>query len=283
MKVTEIIVEAPLIQYEPIGNFDRSHSFRSDVDRKLATHPVNIQKIHTFLEKSPFNFRVFVMNLPGAAKYREYGEMTYDVFEQIFGEKVANTVFGHPDDNEENITIVYVGNSGDARVMFTPWIMAHRFGHAVQSTGAMIGAYNGKIQTAWTEAEKYFFNNMNQILADYYGQEMGKQFDRKLTVQYNALFNQIGTMRSARTNQIKRPYEFFYECFAQYLQSGKVTFNPLPKRIDYGRQAWGKPTKALRGRDITDEVNQELHQFGEYMSDFFEDVLRDAMGKVYVM
>ena len=282
MKVTEIIVEAPLIQYEPIGNFERGHSFRSDVDRKLATHPVNIQKIHTFLEKSPFNFRVFVMNLPGAAKYQEYGEMTYDVFELSFGENIANTVFGHPDDNEENITIVYVGNSGTDRVMFTPWIMAHRFGHAVEASGRRL-AGGRVIQTAWTEAEKYFFNHMNQILADYYGQEMGRQFDRNLTAQYNALFNQIGTMRSAQTNKIKRPYEFFYECFAQYLQSGKVTFNPLPKRIDYGRQAWGKPTKALRGRDITDEVNQELHQFGEYMSDFFEDVLRDAMGKVYVM
>lgn len=282
MKVTEIIVEAPLVQYEPIGNFERGHSFRSDVDRKLATHPTNIQKIHTFLEKSPFNFRVFVMNLPGAAKYQEYGEMTYDVFELSFGEKIANTVFGHPDEHDENITIVYVGNSGTDRVMFTPWIMAHRFGHAIEASGRRF-AGGRAIQTAWTEAEKYFFNNINQILADYYGQEMGRQFDRNLMTQYSALFNKIGTMRSAKSNQIKRPYEFFYECFAQYLQSGKVTFNPLPKRIDYGRQAWGKPTKALYGRDITDEVNQELHQFGEYLSDFFDDILRDAMGKVYVM
>jgi hypothetical protein len=37
------------------------------------------------------------------------------------------------------------------------------------------------------------------------------------------------------------------------------------------------------GRDITDEVNQELHQFGEYLTDFFDNILRDAMGKVYVM
>lgn len=282
MKITEIITEAPLIHYEPIGNFERGHSFRSGVDRKLATHPVNIQKIHTFLEKSPFDFRVFVMNLPGAAKYAETGEMSYDIFEQAFGEKIANTVFGSPDDNEENITIVYVGNAGADRVMFTPWVMAHRFGHAIQASARMRGS-----TTSWNEAEKYFFNKMNEILNTVYNKNMNPRFGSRVDYEnpqeYNALFNAIGTMRSARTKQIKRPYEFFYECFAQYLQSGKVTFNPLPKQVNYGRQAWGNPTKSLYGRDITDEVNQDLFRFGEYMTDFFDEVLRDAMGKVYVM
>ena len=71
MRANEFITEAPLVQYEPIGNFDRAHSFRSAVDRKLVTHPVNIQKIHTFLEKSPFDFRVFVINKPGVGKHQE--------------------------------------------------------------------------------------------------------------------------------------------------------------------------------------------------------------------
>lgn len=284
MKSFEFLSEAPLVDYEPIGDFSKpgQGGFRHEVDRKLATHPVNIQKIHTFLEQSPFDFRIYVINKPGTSKYREYGKMTYDNFEQIFGKDIATKVYA---DADEAITIVYVGNSGADREMFTPWLMAHRFGHAIQASIRMSRSYGG----AWEEAEKHFFQGINKILTDVYGQNATPQFksqmDYKVEKQYNALFNAIGTMRSARTGKIKRPYEFLYECFAQYLKTGQVTFNPLPQRQEYGRKAWGRSTQELRARTNTniEEANEDLQMFANDLTYYFNDVLSEAMGNVYVM
>ena len=282
MKSFEFLSEAPLVDYEPIGDFSKpgQGGFRHEVDRKLVTHPVNIQKIHTFLEQSPFDFRIYVINKPGASKYSEYGVMDYDTFEKIFGKDTATKVYA---DAGDAITIVYVGNSGADREMFTPWLMAHRFGHAIQA-----GIRYGRAKShSWEEAEKHFFQGINKILNDVYGQSATPQFksqmDYKVEKQYNALFNAIGTMRSARTGKIKRPYEFLYECFAQYLKTGQVTFNPLPKQADYGRKAWGRSTQALNARNNIDEANEDLQMFANDLTYYFNDVLSEAMGNVYVM
>jgi hypothetical protein len=284
MRATEFITEVPLTHYEPIGDFSQpgKGGFRHEVDRKLATHPTNIKKIHTFLEQTPFDFRVYALNKPGASKFAEYGEMTYDVFELNFSEDIAAKVFA---DSDDAITIVYVGNSGAERVMFTPWIMAHRFGHAIQAGGRTSRAQN----YAWKEAEQHFFRSINGILEEYYNKPSAERFGvtpqnmkYDLTREYNALFNTIGTMRSARTNQIKRPYEFFYECFAQYLKTGEVTFNPLPRYIDYGRKAWGRSTNTMRGKN-TDQGNEELQILANDLTYLFNDVLSNAQGNVYVM
>lgn len=285
MKIRDIIVEAPLAQYEPIGNFDKAHSFRSEVDRKLATHPTNIKKIHTFLEKSRFDFRVFVANLKGAAKYAEHGQMQYTTFRDAFGQESADTVFSSGMGTENAITIVYVGNSGADRVMFTPWIMAHRFGHAIQATTRRRWSPRAGDSTPWSNTERYFFRGMNELLSEYYRQQMNTRGDMEYSKAaiYNAFFNSIGTMRSARTGKINRPYEFLYECFAQYLQSGEVKFNPLKTNIPYGRKAWGNPTQALYGRNIDDSVNQQLQDLAQGLTEHFEEVLMDCEGKVFVM
>ena len=38
------------------------------------------------------------------------------------------------------ITVVFTNNTGDRRLPLTPWIMAHRIGHAVQATGRQLPA-----------------------------------------------------------------------------------------------------------------------------------------------
>jgi hypothetical protein len=284
MKSFEFLSEAPLVDYEPIGDFSRpgQGGFRNEVDRKLATNPVNIQKLNTFLEKSPFDFRIYAINKPGTSKYNEYGVMDYDMFEKVFGKDTASKVFA---DAGDAITIAYVGNSGADREMFTPWLMAHRFGHAIQAGGR----YGRAKSHSWEEAEKHFFENINKILNEVYGQSATPQFksqmDYKVEKQYNALFNAIGTMRSARTGKITRPYEFFYECFAQYLKTGAVTFNPLPQRQEYGRKAWGRSTQELRARTNTniEEANEDLQMLSNDLTYYFNDVLGEAMGNVYVM
>jgi hypothetical protein len=278
MRINEVITEAPLADYQPIGNFEKPGPFRA-TDRKLVTHPVNQLKAAQFFEKTPYDFRLFFSNIPGTGKYAEYGKMDPHQLRDIFGENTDTILNGH----ENAITVVFVGNSGTGKVMITPWIMAHRIGHAIQASVRRGG--NGG---TWRAAEDHFFEAINRMLADYYGKRSVNQFGNKvntaLTAEYNALFNTIGTQRSSRQNKIDRPYEFLYELFAQYLGTGNVTLNPLPQRKDYGRKAWGTSTKAMRlNPEHAEETKYSTEILARDMEFMFDDVLSSLVGDILVM
>lgn len=278
MRAVEFITEAPLKDYQPIGNFDKPGPFRG-TDKKLVPHPVNQLKAIKFFEKTPYDFRLFFSNISGTGRYSEYGPMNPEMVQEIFG-KYAQQIL---QDTEDTITVVFVGNKGDSKVMLTPWMMAHRIGHAVQSGTRM----NGN-RGVWREAETHFFKGINQILKDFYGIDRVNQFDTqvnwKLNKEYSALFNVIGTQRSSRTGQITRPYEFFYELFAQYLGTGEIKLNPLPKYKEYGRKAWGRSTQNLRLQPGAEEESKYTTEIlARDMELMFNDVLSSLVGKVLIM
>ena len=279
MKINEVISEAPLADYQPLGDFNKPGPFRA-TDKKLVTHPTNQLKAAKFFEKTPYDFRLFFSNIPGTGKYSEYGKMDPHQLRDIFGDNTDTILNGH----EDAITIVFVGNSGADKVMLTPWMMAHRIGHAIQAN-VRRGQSNGG---TWRAAEDHFFGAVNNIIADYYGKKVTNQFGNKvnnaLSAEYNALFNAVGTQRSSRQGQITRPYEFLYELFAQYLGTGNVTLKPLPKQQDYGRKAWGKSTQSLRLQPGAEEDSTYATEvLGRDMELMFDDVLSSLVGDILVM
>jgi adenylate kinase family enzyme/GNAT superfamily N-acetyltransferase len=274
------MAEAPLADYQPIGDFDKPGPFRG-ADKKLIPHPVNQLKAQRFFEKTPYNFRLFFSNIPGTGKYSEYGVMDPDTVKIIFGDAGEQIVAGH----ENAITVVYVGNSGDSKVMLTPWMMAHRLGHAIQ-VGARGQMRNQ--QQPWKAGEDHFFGQVNSMLEEYYGKsgQPGGNLKAELTPEYNALFNAMGTQRSSRSGEIRRPYEFLYEIFAQYLGTGTVTFNALPANLGYGRRAWGNPSRYLNIKpEYRDEtVRKQAAEVLSYdMELMFNDALSNVEGKILVM
>jgi len=280
------IDEMALQTYKTMGDFSKPGPF-TGTDKKLVPHPKNIEKATRFFEKTPFDFRLFFSHLKGTGKYSEHGPMTPDEIRKVFGQDSEEIING----SEDAITVVYVGNKGDSKVMLSPWMMAHRFGHAIQA-----GARNQRWHP-WVEAEKYFFQTINSTLAEHYGKVdsgpsyyMGRpksdQLNYNLTPEYNALFNAIGTQRSSKSGQIRRPYEFLYELFAQYLGTGKVTLNPLPTNLTYGRKVWGNPTKYMNIKpEYRDELSRktESDRLAHTMELLFNDVLSDSVGKIFVM
>ena len=282
----EITDEMALKQFTPLGDFEKPGPFRG-VDKRLVPHPTNQLKTQRFLEKTPYDFRLFFSNVPGTGRYSEYGPMKPEVIQQVFGDQAQQIIDG----SQDAITVVFVGNKGDSKVMMTPWIMAHRFGHAIQAGHRNTGSSRSG---AWPEAEQYFFNTVNQLLERCYGKVAKDQYGRparsgmsfNLTPEYNALFNAIGTQRSSRSNEIKRPYEFLYELFAQYLGTGTITLNPLPANLGYGRQAWGNPSKYLNLKpEFRDEETRQYESqgIGDDLSQYFAEVLRSCVGNIYVM
>ena len=277
MRLKEFTNESPLADYVPMGDFDKPGPFRG-ADKKLVVHPTNQIKAQKFFEKTPYDFRLFFSNISGTGRYSEYGVMNTDNIKEIFKDQAESIIDGH----EDAITVVFVGNKGDSKVPLTPWIMAHRFGHAVQATNRMSG------WSSWKEAEKMFFGSVNELLDEYYGKasDYGKVPKWNFTPEYNALFNAIGTQRSSRKGEIRRPYEFLYEIFAQYLKTGSVEFNPLPNNLGYGRKAWGTPTKYLNLKsDYNNDPDrkQAAERLARDMGYMFDDVLSSSVGKIFVM
>ncbi len=278
----EITDEMALKQFTPMGDFNKPGPFKG-VDKRLVPHPTNQLKTQKFFEQTPYDFRLFFSNIPGTGKYSETGPVTPQQLQQMFGEQAQPII----EDSDDSITVVFVGNTGDSKVMMTPWIMAHRFGHAIQA-----GVRRNRGWHTWAEAEKHFFTAINGMLEEYYGKaaqagvRTSAPMKTDLTPEYNALFNAIGTQRSSRSGEIKRPYEFLYEIFAQYLGTGNVTFNPLPGNLGYGRKNWGNPSQYLNikpeYRDESDraEATQTLANDMQYM---FDDVLSSSVGQIFVM
>ena len=284
MKINEIITEAPLTDYVPMGDFNKPGPFHSKVDKKLITHPTNQLKTAQFLENTPYDFRLFFSNVSGTATtYKEHGAVYPAVIEGLFKEQAQQILTG----SEDAINVIFLGNFGVDRVMMTPWIMAHRLGHAIQAS-----TRTGRdVVVSWKEAERHFFNTINRTLEEVYRKDMGRgsyssSYDVKWdkASEYNAIFNTIGTQRSSREKQIKRPYEFLYEIFAQYIKDGQVKLNPFPKSLGYGRMAWGNPTKGMNAYQMSDE---ELANMAETLSTdmgyMFGDVLSECVGKIFLM
>jgi hypothetical protein len=278
MRANEFTTEAPLADYEPLGDFNKPGPFRG-ADRRLVPHPTNKLKTARFFEKTPYDFRLFFSNIPGTGRYSEYGPMGPNLIRNSFSKEVADQLIAN---SEDAITVLFVGNKGDSKVMLTPWIMAHRIGHAIQAGERKQGG-----QGAWAQAEKHFFQGINQILRDYYRKNYDRdlsQINWDLTPVYAALFNAIGTQRSSRTNKITRPYEFLYEMFAQYLGTGEIKLNPLPQRKDYGRKAWGRSSQSLRLEPGSEEETKYTTEvLARDMEIMFSDVLSELVGKILVM
>jgi len=282
MRATEFITEAPLTDYVPV-DFDKKGQFKP-VDQRLITHPTTISKAEKVFARIPYDVRLFFVNKPGIRNERETGAQSPDKIRKIMGQDADQVLAG----SEDAITILYIGNYGVDKVMMTPWIMAHRFGHAITATNRFSYGVTNVPNDAWSEAEQHFFRSINEILSEAYGIRRATDTGLRRSAvnwnvarEYNALFNAIGTQRSSRENRINRSYEFLYELFAQYLVTGSVKLNPLPERIGYGRKAWGRTVNYLiLNREYPANNTQRL---ANDMAILFDSVISSQVGKIFVM
>ena len=280
MKAHEFVTEAPLADYQPVGDFTKTGPFRG-ADRRLVPHPVSQLKTQKFFEQTPYDFRLFFSNIPGTGKYSEMGAASAEQLQQMFGTEISQQLLTN---SQNAITVVFVGNSGAAKVIMTPWIMAHRIGHAIQA-----GQRMSRNQSVWRAAEGHFFRGVNELLIDFYGRRSRAtgftgMMKQDMTAEYNALFNAIGTQRSSRSGEIKRPYEFLYELFAQYIGTGNITLKPLPKQQDYGRKTFGRSNQQLRLHPGAEQESQYTTEvLARDMEFMFNDVLSSMVGQILVM
>lgn len=271
-----MIVESVLLTEMPmvggpklVGNFDKNSGFRDD-DRKLLTNPRAVEKITKQWENTPFDFDIYMVNLPRVNKpeIKEKGEVNM--------EYVRNTLKLSPEEIPDNdgsrITVIFVGNSGAEKVPMTGWMIAHRFAHSISRDFSKSSEFSYFTR----ELTSHLGNIIHQIYNYDIGNSLKYYDNNKLDAKH--FFNAIGTMASARNKKIVRPYEFTYELIAQWLLTGSVKLQfPQGVRTKKGFYRADQETLNIYSRDL------DQGEINDFINQHIEALIGKFVGKILVM
>jgi hypothetical protein len=277
-----IVNEAPIDTFQTIGDFEKGASFGDKRDRQIITNPITLTKVKDFFKNTTVDFDFYFVNLAGRRRFSEKGlvkqEFLFEPYPKGLGIKPEQLKNGSI--NENNITVFFVGNTAGEKVPMTAWTMAHRFGHAIRREYAFVQLTNW-LETEFEEVLREY--NLDKSNTAGRGSPGDYGYYRKSITHLvkSSLFNQIGTMRSAREGKIKRYFEFYYELFAQYLKDGKITLNPLKQVIRKKYGAYGREETAYT-RNI-ESVNERIAGIERDFGYYAEDALGELVGKVFIM
>lgn len=280
---SEAIAEAPMDTFQTIGDFDKGASFRDKRDREIIRHTVTLTKVKDFFKNTSIDFDFYFVNLTGRRRFAEKGlvsqEFLFKPYPEGLGLKPEQLKNGSIQD--EHITVFFVGNSAGEKVPMTAWTMAHRFGHAIRREYGFVQLTNW-LETSFEDVLRHYNLDKGKTSGGYdyrYGEPQRLPDIHRLVK--SSLFNQIGTMRSAREGKISRYFEFYYELFAQYLKDGKITLNRLKPHIRKKYGAYGREEMAYTKN--VEEVNDLIHQIERDFSYHAEDALGEIIGKTFIM
>jgi len=290
MRVVDLF-EAPIEDFTHVGDWSKNSSYREQ-DRKLLTNPKAVAKITAQWEKTPVNFNMYFVNSPEARKHTEVGMVTQEWLQK----EMPNT-FPLLDIKSDAVNILFTNNSGAERVPMTGWIIAHRFGHAVSRYAYGQGGYpssqfgRGGSQRQiydFTQAREEILRTTAMFFKDAYGMRNAAEREsdyetlRSQDRMMVAFYHSIGTMRSARNGQIRNEFEFTLELLAQYMLTGRIKFNPLPKMIT--SPAGRKWYAGFKGNEHDyDYYNTGLETLAETLEEIFLNLLHSCVGRIFVM
>ena len=286
MKIIDL-QEAPIGDYATIGNWgdkEKSNSFRHAQDRKIIQSNNLIKKVRKKFGNTEHVLNFYFINLPGVAKFAEYGMMTSEELSEYLPkawELVQQREKDQSTDAAESINILFVGNAGVNRVPMTAWIMAHRIGHVMQSAASR--RHDG--MRAWQDFEDDFFESLRSMLDQVYDWKINKT-DLYTSKPLAKFYEAIGSMASARNGNLGgRPYEFLYELFAQYVTTGKLTFRELPTRFGTRGSIYAVRNDAMEDARQTwsEELTSGYYGIHNQWEDRMDTVLYGATGKYMVM
>jgi hypothetical protein len=284
MRAYEILTEAPIGNFDLIGDFNQKGSFDKinnpdDVSKTLVQNPKAVQKIKSLWERVPQTFNFYIVNQP-EKDYNVAGEVwTYDSLKSP-NTKLKQLVAGHIKYDPNAISVVYTSNFTSRTIPMTGWILAHRFLHTMQF---------GSLDTPdvdWAQTYKLIaskiWNLFSTIAVKVYGgsnngEYKGVSASSFLQNEAKLLINKTFTMRSARNGWINTFLDVPNELFAQYLMTGKVTFNALPDSIDsrYDRSVEADKHQKLAADLMLNELSQKLPEI-------FDKLLDELKGKICV-
>jgi hypothetical protein len=280
------ILEMALTDFKKIGKWDDKKS-RHGYDKAsvgILNSDVGVRKIQDAFNKVKLaDFNLYFLKKPNAKNFSEIGQVDKEFVQNNLGLTVGTDI-KDPSENDE-ITIVFTNNTAAERTPLTPWTIAHRIGHAFQATERK------KYRNSTLDAHlKYIDNILKDMFDSCYNYDiLSKSYNRTILGNRDYILRDflenIGTFRSARLKKLPRTFEFFYECFAQWLLSnGNLKFNDFPKVLkSSNRKAWGKDTGRyykLVDEDLADNYKSDLTYA---LENAFRELLESNVGKISIM
>lgn len=201
---------------------------------------------------------------------------------------------------EGEITFVINSNHGSDFYPFTPWMIAHRFGHAIAEGGT---SKDAAASPAMNTALSLFQTGIRGIITDvldpiYIRNHPSETVGILNTTSWESgILAQIGKFKSARDLTFGDFGEFFLDCFAQYLIQGRVSFNPIQdmvfstkaarfmsRRPGVDRRTGERDSTtnlALTPEDQA-KIDAGIARLEDMLNDRFEQILQMCVGRVLV-
>lgn len=289
------LMESPLADLQAIGDFTKGHSMRSAADRKLVTNPANVKLIEKKFSGCPQVFNLYFVNKVGLASVLETGLVTKEWVSDNLGPDVVRAMQkGDPD----GITAIFTNNIADEKMPMTPWIIAHRLGHAFSRNNFYGQSPNNP---PYTEMGDNLIRESANILQEAYQYDSGVSgmkslrflpygggdnalnLFRKKQLLFTSFFESIGTFRSARTGDLRDYFEMQHELLAQYITTGSIHFKPLQRVLKAG-SASNRSTLVLTHDAVAvDQANQAVQAMAADMGRDADMALDYGCGRIWVV
>ncbi len=236
MKIRELM-EAPISDIDVIGPASDEHGKGSTFSKKDAG-PVQstqgLQKIKNMYRNVPYDFNFYLVS----TNRRKRGAAILDPNEaaELLGVERVKKL------NPNSITIIFTHNITNERnyVPFTGWILTHRISHIFQFM-ATSSDTSGKIVQPYLDLESYLFRGMMRDIGKIlnarpalasraikeYKLASIEAFGNKDNRHIRWIVQKIFTMGSARRGKLSNHLDLAGELMAQFLLTGKITFNRL--------------------------------------------------------
>ena len=279
-----LLQEMPINKFQLMGQWEpeakRAYGY-SRQDIGILTNPSAVEKIHRHWSNSKNDFEFYFLRSSMARKQVEVGEVKPDWVKENLGIDI--------EPKESAITVIFTQNTGAEKIPMTAWTIAHRLGHAIRRDKIFEQYFAKEIMKDFRELLKEVYGidkKYSYAPGGGYGGGYGNsQIDEK---DLRALAHAVGTMRSARQNNLRNFFEFVYELVAQWIITGNVKFNPLPMSLILKkRMAWGRPsndTKRSKLDDIAHEDwNETLRGYADKYEHYLDSVLSGLEGRIFVM
>ena len=230
------LFETPIEDFNLIGDFTKKGgSYHKEQDRKILRNPAAQEQIRQKWQRSIVPFNMYFINMPKYGRFVEKSEVSEDWIDDNMPEVASQIRI-----RDDAVNVIFTNNLGTERAPVTAWILAHRLGHALDENEP---GTSYKQVSEFQHAREFLIETIHNIFKEYGVNDFPEndraffRSDRYTEHQQMlmALYYKIGKMRSARSKNIRGEYEFFLELFAQYIITGKVSFNPLPQVLRYGR------------------------------------------------
>ena len=271
--------EMPLGKFDTVGDFDKGSSFRDKKDRKMISNPRFKDVVAKKFKNTYYTINMFFVNSKEANGHTEGGAVEIEWVRENLGDEVAGKVEPTYQDEGE-VNIIFTNNKGAQRVNMTPWIIAHRMGHAFSRRNKrgldhQFRSYQSVVEEISRQFEM-IFQEVYGIKSFKSDKDTGPK-DRRDQLLMKHLAHNIATFKSARDKNMRDYFELYNELFAQYVITGKVTLKNLPTSFKAGTYA-----VSVQDKEAYAEL-KELGSLERTLDYYFDEMLSEAESYILVM